>query len=134
MSDIVYLSPWWAASASRCLPLRCTSCTDLLAFLVPCEYPTAFAAGDGIVGYANDLTNVRNVHCFQRLAFGFTDIIVGIALCHEKVAAPPFQFTHATAREPANPLALLVIDVVPVLRLLDIRYLLPLRLSRHRQQ
>ena len=36
--------------------------------------------------------------------------------------------------EPANPLALLVIDVVAVLRLLDIRYLLPLRLSRHRQQ
>ena len=34
--------------------------------------------------------------------------------------------------EPANPLALLVIDVVPVLRLLDIRYLLPLRLSRHK--
>ena len=111
-----------------------TSCTDLLAFLVPSEYPTAFATGDGGVGYANDLANVRNAHRFQRLAFGIADVIVGIALCHEKVAAPPFQFAHTTAREPANPLALLVIDVVPVLRLLNIRYLLPLRLSRHRQQ
>ncbi len=90
---------WWAASASRCLPLRCTSCTDLLAFLAPSKYPTAFTTGDGAIGDTNDLANVRNIHCFQRLAFGITDIIVGIALCHEKVAAPPFQFTHTTARE-----------------------------------
>lgn len=111
-----------------------TSCTDLLAFLVPSEYPTALAAGDGGVGYAYDLANVRNAHRFQRLPLSIADVIERMALRHEKVAAPPFQFTHATAREPANPLALLVIDVIPVLRLLNIRYLLALRLDRHYQQ
>ena len=105
-----------------------TSCTDVLAFLVPSEYPTALAAGDGAVGYSYDLANVRNTHRFFSVFRHIADVIERMALCHKEVTAPPFQFTHATAREPANPLALLVIDVVPVLRLLDIRYLLPLQL------
>ena len=101
-----------------------TSCTDFLSLLVPCEYPTAFAAGDGAIGDTNNLTNVRNAHCFQRLALGIADVVVGMALRHEKVAAPAFEFANAAARQAADPLALLVIDIVPVLCLLDIRYLL----------
>ena len=101
-----------------------TSCADFLSLLVPCEYPTAFAAGDGAVGDANDLANIRDVHRFHRLALGIADVIERMALRHEEVAAPPFQFTHAAAGQTANLLALLVIDVVPVLRLFDIRYLL----------
>ena len=57
-----------------------------------------------------------------------------MTLRYEEVATPPFQFAHAAARETTDTLALLVVDIVPVLRLLDIRYLLPLRLNRHRQQ
>ena len=109
-----------------------TSCTDFLSLLAPCEYPTAFAAGDGAVGDTNNLANVRDTHRFQRLAFGIADVVVRMALCHEEVAAPAFQFAHVTARQATDALALLVIDVVPVLRLLDIRYLLQLRLNSQR--
>ena len=111
-----------------------TSCADFLSLFVPCEYPTAFAAGDGAVGDTNNLANVRYAHRFQRLAFGIADVIVGMALRHEEVAAPAFEFAHTTARQAANPLALLVIDVVPVLRFLDIRYLLSLTLRLNSQR
>ena len=87
-----------------------TSCTDFLSLLVPCEYPTAFAAGDGVVGDTNNLTNVRNAHCFQRPALSIIDVIERMVLCHEKVAAPAFEFAHTTTRKSANTLALLVID------------------------
>ena len=69
-----------------------TSCTDLLAFLVPSEYPTAFAAGDGGVGYTYDLANVRNAHRFQRLPLSIADVIERMALRHEKVAALFYPF------------------------------------------
>ena len=101
-----------------------TSCTDLLPLLVPCEYPTAFAAGDGTVGDTDNLANSRNAQRFQRLALGIADEIERMTLRHEKVAAPAFQLPYATARQATDTLALLVIDVVPVLRFLDIRNLL----------
>jgi len=111
------------SSSGTCFSMG-TSRTDFLSLLVPCEYPTAFAAGDGTVGDANDLANVRNAHCLQRLPLGIADVIERMTLRHEEVTAPPFQLSHAAAREAANPLALLIIDIVPVLRLFDIRYLL----------
>ena len=111
-----------------------TSCTDFLSLFVPCEYPTAFATGDRAVGDTNDLTNVRNTHCFQRLSLGIADVVVGIAFRHEEVTAPAFEFAHATARESTDTLVLLIIDVVPVLRLLDIRYLLSLTLRLNSQR
>ena len=109
-----------------------TSCGDFLPLLVPSDYPAAFAAGDGAAGDADDLTDIRDTHCFQRLALGIADVIEGMALRHEEVAAPALQFAHAAAREATDTLALLVIDVVPVLCLLDIRYLLCLGLNSQR--
>ena len=69
-----------------------TSCTDFLSLLVPSKNPTAFAAGDGAVGYANNLANVGDAHCFQCLALGIADVVVGMALRHEKVAALFYPF------------------------------------------
>ena len=56
------------------------------------EYPTTFAAGDGTVGDANDLANVGDAHRFQCLALGIADVVVGMALRHEKVAALFYPF------------------------------------------
>ena len=69
-----------------------TSCTDFLSLLVPCEYPTTFAAGDGTVGDTNNLPNVRNAHRFQRLTLGIADVIERMALRHEKDAALFYPF------------------------------------------
>ena len=101
-----------------------TSRTDFLSLLVPCEYPTAFAAGDGVAGDSDDIAYVRDTHRLQRFALGIADVIERITLRHEEVTAPAFEFTHAAARQATDTLALLVIDIVPVLRLFDIRYLL----------
>ena len=69
-----------------------TSCTDFLSLLVPCEYPTTFAASDGTVGDTNNLPNVGDAHRFQCLALGIADVVVGRALRHEKVAALFYPF------------------------------------------
>ena len=69
-----------------------TSCTDFLSLLVPSEYPTTFAAGDGTVGDANDFANVGDAHRFQRLTLGIADVIERMALRHEKVAALFYPF------------------------------------------
>ena len=69
-----------------------TSCTDFLSLLVPSKNPTAFAAGDGAVGYAYDLANIRNAHRFQRLPLSIADVIERMALRHEKVAALFYPF------------------------------------------
>ena len=108
------------------------SCADFLPLFTPCEDPAALTAGDGAVGDGNDLSHVRDVHRLQRPSLGIAAVVVGIALRHEEVAAPAFELPHAASREPANPLALLVVDVIPVLRLFNIRYLLLLRLSNQR--
>ena len=77
-------------------------------------------AGDGTVRHANNLANVGDIHRLQRLSLGVANVVVRIALRHEKVAPPPFQFTHTATRQTANLLPLLVIDVIPVFRLLDV--------------
>ena len=121
---MLFYDSLYIARSFLCLLSMGTSCTDFLSLLVPCEYPTAFAAGDGAVGDTNDLANVRDAHCLQRLPLGIADVIERITLRHEEVAAPAFEFTHAAARQATDTLALLVIDIVPVLRLFDIRNLL----------
>jgi len=121
---MLFYDSLYIARSFLCLLSMGTSCTDFLSLLVPCEYPTAFAAGDGAVGDTNDLANVRDAHCLQRLPLGIADVIERITLRHEEVTAPAFEFTHAAARQATDTLALLVIDIVPVLRLLDIRNLL----------
>lgn len=121
---MLFYDSLYIARSFLCLLSMGTSCTDFLSLLVPCEYPTAFAAGDGAVGDTNDLANARDAHCLQRLPLGIADVIERITLRHEEVTAPAFEFTHAAARQATDTLALLVIDIVPVLRLLDIRNLL----------
>lgn len=121
---MLFYDSLYIARSFLCLLSMGTSCTDFLSLLVPCEYPTAFAAGDGAVGDTNDLANVRDAHCLQRLPLGIADVIERITLRHEEVTAPAFEFTHAAARQATDTLALLIIDIVPVLRLLDIRNLL----------
>ena len=112
-----------------------TSCTDFLSLFVPCEDPAAFATGDGCVGDTDNLAYVRDVHGFQRLPFSIADDIERMALGHEEVGAPAHELTHTAARQSSNLLALLIIDVVPVLCLFNIRnLLLALRLNGQCQQ
>ena len=113
--------------------MACRPCTNFLAFFAPSVNPASFAAGDGASGYADNLAHVGDIHGFQNLAFGVVDAVVGIVLCHEEVIAPTFEFPYTAAGESANLFAALVIDVVPVLCLLDIRYLLTLRLNSKSQ-
>ena len=101
-----------------------SSCTNLFPLFVPCKDPAAFATGDGVAGDSDDIAYVRDTHRLQRFALGIADVIERMTLRHEEVTAPPFQLSHAAARQATDTLALLVIDIVPVLRLLDIRNLL----------
>ena len=101
-----------------------TSGTDFLSLLVPCEYPTAFAAGDGVVGDTNDLANVRNAHCFQCFSLCITDQIVRSPLGNKEVLSSSFDISDATSIERLDLLATLIIDIVPVLCSLNMRNLL----------
>ena len=111
-------------------------CADLFPFFAPDVYPAAFAAGDGVARYADDLADIRDAHRLERLALGIADVVEGVALRHEEIRAPSHDLSQAAACEPANLLALVVVDVIPVFGLLDVRYLLSLCLRSHcrRQQ
>ena len=47
--------------------LICRSGTNLLPLLVPCENPTASAAGEGVTGNADNLAYIRDIQGFQHL-------------------------------------------------------------------
>ena len=96
---MLFYDSLYIARSFLCLLSMGTSCTDFLSLLVPRKDPAAFAAGDGTVGDANDLANVRDAHCLQRLPLGIADVIERITLRHEEVTAPAFEFTHAAARQ-----------------------------------
>lgn len=95
---------------------------EFLAVLAPGVEPGAFAAGEGLVGDGEDLAHVLDVEGLEGAPLHVADVVVGVAAGDEVVAAPSLQLAGAAARESAQGAALLVVEIIPVLRGLDIGY------------